>query len=247
MLPFLHTVSLVVIVCISVVYGATCGTYTATDGTLYDLTLLTKPQNIGYFINIGSYTYYFNLCDNYITAQTTTYCYAVAPVYQISTTNLCYLLGTLPPTIKDGINGPDTGVTIVYTNQEDRCQFGTLPRIVNINIACDPKAKTETVVSLTEPAVCVYDIAMTSPVACPKVPTKSSSGMAISGGTLFLILLLIIVVLYIVGGVIFRYKFREVEPGLGLLPHLGFWTVIPGLVKDGFIFTFDKIRGIRGN
>ena len=57
------------------------------------------------------------------------------------------------------VNGPDTGVTVVYTNQEDRCQFGTIPRIMNINVKCDHKI--EAVVSITEPSTCVYDITMT--------------------------------------------------------------------------------------
>ena len=29
----------------------------------------------------------------------------------------------------------------------------------------------------------------------------------------------------------FRYKFQEVEPGVDLIPNLGLWTALPGLVK----------------
>jgi hypothetical protein len=151
------------------------------------------------------------------------------------------LLGTLPPKIIDGINGPDTGVTIVYTNEEDRCQFGTIPRVVNINVLCD--RSKEAVTTLTEPSTCVYDISMTSPYACPHVASSGGSkgnGLLVSSGTLFLILLLVAVVIYIVGGMVFRYKFQEVEPGINLIPNLGFWTAIPGLVKDGCVFTYTK-------
>jgi hypothetical protein len=45
------------------------------------------------------------------------------------------------------------------------------------------------------------------------------------------------VVVYLVGGMVFRYKFQEVEPGVDLIPNLSFWTLIPGLVKV-FFFLF---------
>jgi hypothetical protein len=47
-----------------------------------------------------------------------------------------------------------------------------------------------------------------------------------------------------VGGAVFRYKFQDIEPGIDLIPNLGFWTAIPGLVKvlaPPFFFVFCYI------
>jgi len=245
MYKYLHCLCLIISVSVVVVSAATCGSYTATDGTNYDLTGLTKARGAGYKVTDGgSYTYFFNLCDNYVTQQTTTYCYVEAPAYQMSATNLCFVLGVLPPVITDGVNGPDTGVTIKYTNEEDRCQFGSIPRTVVINIKCDHKV--EAVQSITEPSTCVYDFAMTSPSACPLVISTGSNDDGLSPGSIFLILLLVAVVVYLVGGALFRYKFQDVEVSANLIPNLPFWTAIPGLVKDGCVFTYEKIKTLSG-
>jgi len=35
--------------------------------------------------------------------------------------------------------------------------------------------------------------------------------------------------------------------GVDIIPNVGFWTSLPGLVKDGFMFIINKIRGRGGS
>ena len=119
--------------------GGNCGTYNATDGTMYNLTLLTKydflptylfvlsfifiytllghqvwdtqsPRGTSAIISIcvttisvGLFVYLSRLVSNTFSAPLTQrYCYNEGPAYQISVTSICFVLGSLPPVIKDG-------------------------------------------------------------------------------------------------------------------------------------------------
>jgi len=71
-------------------------------------------------------------------------------------------------------------------------------------------------------------------------------GPAISGGWIFIIILLSLFVLYIIGGVAYN-KFRKDAHGLELIPNHEFWFALPGLVRDGNIYTYKKLRGLCGH
>jgi len=218
-----------------------CGSYLASDGTPYNLTALQKPKSVGYrFVDLQANTYLFNLCDTYSSPQTE-YCYGTSCAYQILANGACRILGMLPAAITDGVNGPDTGVTMRYTNYEDLCETTGAPKMVQITIKCDHN--NEAVQSVSQPDSCVFDIIMSSPHACPTTTKKTSPVEGLSGGSIFLIIFFVVAVVYFVGGAFFRYKFQEVEVGVNLVPNLGFWSEIPGLVKDGCVFTYEKIRG----
>jgi len=68
----------------------------------------------------------------------------------------------------------------------------------------------------------------------------------LSGGSIFLIILLVCAVVYLVGGVLFR-KFKVHAEGVDVIPNLNFWTSLPGLTKDGFVWVFRKITGKGGS
>jgi hypothetical protein len=63
------------------------------------------------------------------------------------------------------------------------------------------------------------------------------------GGTAFVVVVFVGGFLYVVGTVLYN-KFKLGKTGKELAPHPEFWLSLPGLIKDGFIFTFTKIRGI---
>ncbi|CAG5129104.1 unnamed protein product [Candidula unifasciata] len=74
-----------------------------------------------------------------------------------------------------------------------------------------------------------------SDACCPNyVPSSSSS---ISPGTLIVIIFLSVAVLYILFGTIFQVAVRKAQ-GRERIPNVSLWTAFPGLVRDGFIFTF---------
>lgn len=62
--------------------------------------------------------------------------------------------------------------------------------------------------------------------------------------------LCVVIVLYIVGGVLFQKYYRH-ESGWDLIPNREFWMALPGLVKDGCVYTYQGISALisrfRGN
>ncbi len=81
-----------------------------------------------------------------------------------------------------------------------------------------------------------YSISIAGPAACP----GGASGGG-SWGTLFLIIFLVVVVVYFGGGFAYNYKVRELR-GTEAVPQFEQWKMLPGLVKDGCIFSYRKSR-----
>lgn len=67
-----------------------------------------------------------------------------------------------------------------------------------------------------------------------------------SGGTIVLIILIVVIPVYIIGGCIFMRKQRGTSTMAESCPHNEFWFALPGLVKDGCLFTVGKIKGLGG-
>jgi len=80
-----------------------------------------------------------------------------------------------------------------------------------------------------------YLIELTGPAGCGLLPPPP--GM--SGGTLFLILLLVGIVCYFGGGSFLNFRYRE-KRGVQMVPQLDYWKQLPGLVKDGCLFTKEQ-------
>merc|ERR1711916_90630 len=68
----------------------------------------------------------------------------------------------------------------------------------------------------------------------------------LSIGSIILIVALVCSVIYLAAGV--GWQYRKGERGVvGLLPHKGFWSSIPGLVKEGVLFSYTSIRARFSN
>uniref|UniRef100_K1QA43 Uncharacterized protein n=1 Tax=Magallana gigas TaxID=29159 RepID=K1QA43_MAGGI len=74
----------------------------------------------------------------------------------------------------------------------------------------------------------------------PSGPSESDDS-GISTGTILCIAVLAIAVVYLVAGTVFTMGVRK-SKGKEAIPNVSFWTSLPGLIKDGFKFTFSKIR-----
>lgn len=85
-----------------------------------------------------------------------------------------------------------------------------------------------------------YDFQLTGDSCCQGAAPPSSSGKSdgLSPGSILLIIFLVAVVVYLVGGVAFQTGIRKAK-GKESLPNINFWTTVPGLIKDGFRFTFS--------
>jgi len=138
-----------------------CGKFTGSSGTTYDLTSLTTAE--GYKFQ-AEYTYFWNFCKD----VTNSVCPQSA-VCQVSSNGVAISLGFLPAIISEGA-GDKKGVTVTYVNNQRKCAGGQVPTI-HIQVACDPSAISPVVITIIEPSVCTYIISMASAVTC-----SSSSG-----------------------------------------------------------------------
>ncbi|XP_041367371.1 uncharacterized protein LOC121381985 [Gigantopelta aegis] len=116
-----------------------------------------------------------------------------------------------------------------------------------VTVKCDPK--------YDEPFVSIqgeqplgypqYYVEITTKCACPgmcgtTVPTDESGSL--SGGTILIIIVFVSGFMYIVVGM-GVLKTRYQATGADMFPNRTFWGSLPGLVKDGFVFTFRLFRG----
>ena len=87
----------------------------------------------------------------------------------------------------------------------------------------------------------IYDMSLTGDSCCPNAgpaPGPTGGGGGLSVGSILLIVALVVVVVYLVGGVIVQTGIRKAE-GRERIPNVSVWTAIPGLIRDGFRFTFS--------
>jgi 1,2-dihydroxy-3-keto-5-methylthiopentene dioxygenase len=131
--------------------------------------------------------------------------------------------------IKTGDKG--YGVTIQYKNGDGNRQF-------EIDLVCDYKAGIGAPVFTGESPQLHYNFLWATAHACPT--GSKGAGGGLSGGSILLIILLVVAVVYLVAGVLFN-KFKRQATGIELIPNVGFWTSLPGLVKDGVMFIVHKI------
>jgi len=214
------------------------------NGNKYDLTPLTN-NNQDYFIpkNPNQWDIWLNVCRPTLT----TVCGADVAGCQEWDSNspngqaslgLASSAVITPPSIpgKDGY-----GVTIQYTG-------GSQLRQMEIDFLCDPNAGTGIPAYNGENPQLHYNFKWASQYACPV--GKQGGGNNVEEGVdaaalAIFIILIVSITLYFVIGILIK-KFKMGATGCDILPNSGFWTSLPGLVKDGFMFIINKIRGRSG-
>jgi len=142
--------------------------------------------------------------------------------------------------------GQDKGFFMQFNGGEE-------DRRLNVEFICDKNAGVGTLETAnpTESPTHFYHLSWTTKYACPGggdgdgKKGDGDDGPAISGGWIFIIVLLSVMFLYLVGGVAYN-KFRKDAHGIELIPNHEFWFALPGLVWDGNVYTFKKLRGLCG-
>jgi Autophagy-related protein 27 len=126
------------------------------------------------------------------------------------------------------------GFTYEFTKGSPSLTNG-IERSMNLEFVCDPNPKDPKDPGLPtfggEGPALHFTLQWITPYACPVG--------GISAGSVILIVLLCVVFLYFVGGAVFMKFVRKAE-GLEIVPHIEFWTSLPGLVKDGCLFIGSK-------
>ncbi|OWF40504.1 uncharacterized protein LOC110463730 isoform X1 [Mizuhopecten yessoensis] len=143
-------------------------------------------------------------------------------------------------------------VHVLYTSPTDDGRF----RTVDVTLQCDPNSLEPNIQVFGEQGFnsLLYTFTITSQCACPGVcatnpnPIDPSGKVVItteagiSSGTILCIIALVGAVVYVGGGMTYM-RVRKNAAGVGMLPHKEFWAAIPGLIKAGAVFTYQKIRG----
>jgi len=240
-LPLVATTCMCLLLQFVLTLAENCGTYTATDGSRFDLSSLTTT--LGYNTTVNSGFYAWNFCQPVPSFPDMAPCGPSGSSYAVlingtGPTQKCYSIGdsSIKPTFSDGMNGPGAGVTISY-----KTSGGCLTAVrVNCNSQIDYVWKN---VQPTN-ANCTYLITVQAKVGCKLKGSGPHSGL--SGGSIFLIIFFVGLATYFMVGALIKWKLMGAPAGVDMIPNVEFWTSLPGLVADGCRFTKAKIMGLLG-
>jgi len=110
-------------------------------------------------------------------------------------------------------------------------------RTAKILFTCTGNTSPNFVVS-EELNTCVFNLNLDA--NCGGGGNKPDGGL--SGGWVFIIILIVLIPVYVAIGCVYKAKTKGTT-GMESCPNIDFWRDLPGLVKDGFRFTFSKCRG----
>ncbi|XP_067649975.1 uncharacterized protein [Haliotis asinina] len=111
-----------------------------------------------------------------------------------------------------------------------------------VTAVCDPDQEEATLTAQGEVSPQQYHLELRSQCAC--ADGCSASGPpdeGLSGGTILLILVVVFGFIYLVAGMAFN-RYRGGKEGVEMLPNRGFWSALPGLIKDGAMFAVGCIK-----
>jgi len=211
------------------VYGDTCS-WTSPAGNHYDLSGLSSSTD--YFLPKKSqpglnWDVWINICRPVFTQVCGS---GAAGCQQWSATgNAAMGLANTLSFAPGNETGGRFGVKLEYVG-------GLESRQMEIQFIC-LEGQVGTPVFSNEAPTHKYNFIWSSKYGCP-VPPSGKGGL--SGGAIFLILFICVVFVYLVGGIAFNAGIRK-QRGVEMIPNLEFWVTVPGLVKDGCMWTFNKI------
>eukprot|EP00300_Choanocystis_sp_HF-7_P028416 c34015_g1_i1.p1 GENE.c34015_g1_i1~~c34015_g1_i1.p1 ORF type:complete len:304 (-),score=36.48 c34015_g1_i1:46-843(-) len=147
-----------------------------------------------------------------------------------------------------------TSAGLVFTSSKgEKCSSGD--NYATVTIRCDNSLAANGITMdptyTYATSTCTWSFTGSSKDVCALFPSPPPPGggggghskkKGLSVGSILLILLLVCSVVYLVAGMAFQFQFRQAR-GLDLIPNRAFWTMLPGLIKDGFLFVYRKIRG----
>jgi hypothetical protein len=207
--------------------------------------------------NDGSYDYKMNVCGISNAGGDCTAKGASICQFNPGTTQLVAQLGAFgaaapaPGPTFSWISDSDhtQGVQMQFTNGDQCWQPGgrMITRTVNVLFPCTPGAGTASSFSVVEDTTtCIFTLKLNTQESCPggnpSNPPGPSGGGGLGGGSIFLILLLVGTLVYIAAGCVYKRKKIGTTTMKESCPNNEFWFGLPGLVKDGFRYSFNMIR-----
>ena len=152
-------------------------------------------------------------------------------------------------------DGPieDSSLVITYENG-DPCSTG-VNRTVEMTLICDP-SHTDSLPLVQydgEADHCIYRFTLRSNKLgyCPTTYHPSAGGgghgkskKGPSGGTIILIIVAVFTFVYFLGGAVYK-RVVVGAVGIQMIPNIGFWSSLPGLIAEGIQFTFTCGKSAR--
>ena len=82
-----------------------------------------------------------------------------------------------------------------------------------------------------------------SPPSPPGPPGSSKKGKGLGGGSIFLLVIFcgLIIPYFVIGALIMKFHYGA--SGVALVPNKPFWEELPGLTRDGVVFTYNLVIG----
>jgi len=222
----------------------TAGPVTPTQCGVDGISLSALTSTTDLTFNDKTYDYYWNPCGTVNNAACSSHTGStICQIYTV--TKMFYGLAYLTPapawSSTTTVNG--TTVAAKYANGDPCTGSGySGPRTVTAKFICSQQAGSGFTLIQTPGAQCDYTATYQTPLACGGGGGGSSG---LSGGSIFCIILLCGLFLYIVIGVLYK-TFSLGATGAERFPNIDFWKDLPGLIKDGFSFTYNKLRGLCG-
>jgi len=234
---------------ISVRFDEISCTYSVTNsqtGEVFDYYLgyLAQGADLIYTDNANAVAYYVQIC-----ATTKYKCNEQSPVCQQDLAgSLSYSLGSLTTQMFGSSPfGVDKGVVVRYFNG---IICGNGARSVTISLECDETYQGKGIIfSVVEAPTCSFIMQIASPYACPGLKPPSVTVLGLDIGWIIIICAAAVFVLYIVGGIVYKTKLASEKvnfPSVEMFPNIEFWKDLPVLVKDGSVFTYNKIMTLMG-
>ncbi|XP_006822110.1 cation-dependent mannose-6-phosphate receptor-like [Saccoglossus kowalevskii] len=126
--------------------------------------------------------------------------------------------------------------TVVLTYKEE---VTTDKRSSIVTYKCNCDADSPILLALGETSPLKYEYKITSMHACVQAcPPKE----ALSTGGILCIIFFVLVFVYFVGGILINKFVLKRENGRDLIPNVEFWSDLPYLIKDGFLFAISPCK-----
>ncbi|KAK7488279.1 hypothetical protein BaRGS_00020438 [Batillaria attramentaria] len=200
-----------------------------------------QPDQLG-----SGYLFSWNPCSAFSEASG---CNSVSACQMASDQSASYTLGTQDTA--DFVTDATTGdLNLQYTASD-----GTSTRTTIVTLVCDQTIPDGTLLVVGEATTLTYNFVLSSIHCCPSSgpgpgpgPNGGSGDGGLSIGSILVIAFVSLLVVYAVAGVVIQVFLRKAS-GKERIPNYSIWSAIPGLVKDGFVFTFTlgKKRGSYDN
>ncbi len=141
------------------------------------------------------------------------------------------------------------GFQVRFVNGE-KCP-GTGPiRSATFQVACSPGTTNLAYTVITASGNCAFTVVLPHESGCPGYTPPSGGGDGkkggLSGGSIFLIILVVVIPVYVFVGCIYKRQRMGTVGMAESCPNIDFWRTVPGLIGDGFKFTWAKLRGCCG-